>query len=73
MPRWVLVPAVVAGLASFGGGALVGARSNADARSAIAKPAAQTAIASRTPARSVRMPTPQPRQPTVSARRAPAS
>ena len=31
MPRWVLVPAVVAGLASFAGGALVGARSKAGA------------------------------------------
>jgi hypothetical protein len=31
MPRWVLVPAVVAGLSSFAGGALVGAHSNAGA------------------------------------------
>ena len=31
MPRWVLVPALVAGLASFAGGALVGAHSKAGA------------------------------------------
>jgi hypothetical protein len=31
MPRWVLVPAVVAGLSSFAGGALVGAHSHAGA------------------------------------------
>lgn len=31
MPRWVVVPAVVAGLSSFAGGALVGAHSNAGA------------------------------------------
>jgi hypothetical protein len=34
MPRWVIVPAVVAGLASFAGGALVGAHSKAAASSA---------------------------------------
>jgi hypothetical protein len=33
MPRWVLVPAVVAGLSSFAGGALVGAHSHAGASS----------------------------------------
>ena len=31
MPRWVVVPAVVAGLSSFAGGALVGAHSHAGA------------------------------------------
>jgi hypothetical protein len=33
MPRWVVVPAVVAGLSSFAGGALVGAHSHAAASS----------------------------------------